>query len=307
MAGCATEARLSADGAHWIISGLKKFITNGVFASFYVVLAYTDRTAGAQRGMSLFVVPREVDGLSVRKCSTGEFGAMAGTAYLEFDEVQIPRDYLIGDAPGDGWRQITSNLIHERLYVSVGELNSFLSFVSPVLLRASVLRARACQVSHPKLFQNLYTACMRFARLLLEDSIRYSMQRKTFGKALHEHQGIRMKLAKMAREIESAWAFVETMTYNMTVMSKEEALMRLGALSSLCKVQTAEVYERVALESVRVFGGQALQNGSRGSRVVGALGQTKGYTIPAGANDILDDFWARNAIRMTARYADARL
>lgn len=68
----------------------------------------------------------------------------------------------------------------------------------------------------------------RFARVCLEDSIRYSHKRSTFGKKLIEHAVIRNKLAHMARKVEATHAWMETLIYQSMKMPHDMAMIKLG-------------------------------------------------------------------------------
>lgn len=76
-----------------------------------------------------------------------------------------------------------------------------------------------------------------------------------FGNPLVKIQVIRFKLADMARLIETAWAFLETVCYQIKNMGSEMANQKLGGLISLLKVQCTQTLEFVAREAVHVFGG----------------------------------------------------
>ena|ERR1700682_6486744 len=75
---------------------------------------------------------------------------------------------------------------------------------------------------------------IRNARVLLEESFRYAHKRKTFGKRLIDHPVIRMKLAHMARQVESSQAWLESITYQMCKMDKQTAFTMLGGKCVSC-------------------------------------------------------------------------
>ena len=80
---------------------------------------------------------------------------LSGTAYLDFENVRVPNFNLVG-RENDGFKMVMFNFNHERWMV-------------------------AC-------------ACSRFSRVCLEESVKYALRRRTFGKLLHEHQSVRMKV-----------------------------------------------------------------------------------------------------------------
>ena len=144
-------------------------------------------------------------------------------------------------------------------------------------------------------FERWYVSvCMvRLARVCLEESIRYSVKRKTFGKELNQHQAVRMRIAEMVRDVESCQAWLDSITYQLNVLEVRRAANVLGDTIGSLKVQASYVYDRCARHCTHIFGGNSLQADGPGGKIEPALGQTKAYLIPAGAADILDDFTAR--------------
>ena len=89
----------------------------------------------------------------------------------------------------------------------------------------------------------------------------------------------------------------------MTTMSHDEANMKIGDVMCLLKVQGSKVYEYCARESTMVFGGNALLSSGPGALIEPAVCQVKAYQIPAGAEDVMDDFGARTAIKLAKKFA----
>lgn len=121
----------------------------------------------------------------------------------------------------------------------------------------------------------LVTSCARLARVCLEESLKYAMERKTFGKALVEHQDVRMKLAGMMRAVEQLQTWLESVVYQMCTMGHEEANLKIGDVMCLLKSQSSRVYELCARETTQIFGGNALYIGGKGSKIEGAVMQVK--------------------------------
>jgi len=110
VASIRTEAKLSADGKHYIVNGEKKWITNGVFADFFTVAV---RTGGnGMKGISLLLIEREMAGVTTKqmKCS-GVWSS--GTTYITFEDVKVPVQNLIGKE-NQGFKCIMYNFNHER-------------------------------------------------------------------------------------------------------------------------------------------------------------------------------------------------
>lgn len=110
-----TTAEKSKDGKHYIVSGLKKWITNGIYSDSFTVLARTSGKAGDPTGLSFLVVPR-TEGVSTKQMAM--VGAHAtGTTLVEMDEVKVPVENLIGKE-GDGLKYCFYNFNHERLTIA---------------------------------------------------------------------------------------------------------------------------------------------------------------------------------------------
>ena len=143
----------------------------------------------------------------------------------------------------------------------------------------------------------------RLSRVCLEESVKYALKRRTFGRALHEHQAIRLKVASMARACEQFHTWLELLTYQMCTMEHEEAMLKIGDVMCLAKAQGSKVYELCARETTMIFGGNALYVGGVGDKIESAVMQVKAYQIPAGAEDVMDDFGARSAFKLAKRLA----
>lgn len=299
VSGLVTTATVQGD--NYVLSGGKKYITNGTYAGLlkrtkttttttfiqnsnvhprraidYFVTAV--RTGGGENslflsfstliptqaghgGLSFVLIERDAPGFSVRKV-TVRGATSGGTAYLDFANAITPRSNLIGKE-GEGFTLITHNFNHERWYVSV-------------------------------------IAC-RLARVCLEESIKYASRRMAFGKPLGAQQSIRMKIANMAREVEMFSAWLEAVTYQIKVIPPKEAPARLGEVIALLKAQCSILYEKVARETTMIFGGNALFVDGPGRKIEGAVSSVKAYQIPAGAEDVMLDFVGKSVFRRISR------
>lgn len=160
----ALETRAVRDGAGWRISGHKQFITNGLRAGVYVIMARTDPEKRS-RGISAFLVERGTPGLSVGR-KEDKLGMRASdTVTVDLEEVRVGPEALLGE---EGMGYIDALRVLERGRVGIGAL--------------SVGLARGC----------------------LEESLAYARQRVAFGKPIAEHQAIQFMLADMATEIDAA-------------------------------------------------------------------------------------------------------
>lgn len=123
MANITTTATPSECGRYWVVNGAKKWITNGMFADTAVTAVRTGGEGSGARGISLLVVPLvNHEGVSRRRLKVaGQISA--GTTFIEFDDVKVPRENLVGQE-GHGMRYIMTNFNHERMFISVGVTRS---------------------------------------------------------------------------------------------------------------------------------------------------------------------------------------
>jgi alkylation response protein AidB-like acyl-CoA dehydrogenase len=197
------------DGDAYILSGTKTFITNGSYASTYVVMAKTDAMKG-NKGISAFIVDRAMKGVSVGK-KENKLGMRASdTVSMMFDGVRVPKENLIGNE-GEGFTQAL------------------------VVLDSGRIGIAALSVG--------------LAQGALDASVKYSKERKAFGKNISEFQGIQFKLADMATEIQGA----RLLTYRaaMAKMNGE----KIDQIAAQAKLFASEVAVRSANEAVQIHGG----------------------------------------------------
>jgi acyl-CoA dehydrogenase len=149
-------------GDHFVINGSKTFITNGYLSDVVVVAAKTDPTRGA-KGISLFLVDKDMPGFT-KGVPFEKVGLHAqDTCELFFEEVKIPKQNLLGKL-GEGFTYLMTELAQERLVVAL--------------------------------------AAIALSEYALSCTIDYVKQRKAFGKAISEFQNTRFKLAEMAAMVE---------------------------------------------------------------------------------------------------------
>jgi alkylation response protein AidB-like acyl-CoA dehydrogenase len=149
-------------GDHFVMNGSKTFITNGYLSDVVVVAAKTDPTRGA-KGISLFLVDKDMSGFT-KGVPFEKVGLHAqDTCELFFEEVKIPKQNLLGKL-GEGFTYLMTELAQERLVVAL--------------------------------------AAIALSEYALSCTIDYVKQRKAFGKAISEFQNTRFKLAEMAAMVE---------------------------------------------------------------------------------------------------------
>lgn len=174
------------------------------------------------------------------------------------EDVKVPVENLIGKE-GEGFKYIMYNFNHERWGVIVLSL--------------------------------------RFARVCYEESFKYALKRKTFGKALIENPIIRAKLGNMARAVEASWSWLENLTYQFQTMSKGEADLKLASPIALLKAHSTQVMDFCAREAVQVFGGLGYTRGGQGEKVERLYRDVRAMVIGGGTEEILIDLGVRIAQR----------
>jgi len=216
------------------------------------------RTGGpGMGGISMLLLERNMGGIKTRQMQCSGVWP-SGTGFITFEDVRVPVENLIG-RENDGFRYVMYNFNHERWMSAI-------------------------QAS-------------RFARVCVEESMKYAHQRETFGKKLIEHPVIRLKLAQMARQVEALHSWLESITYQMTTQSKEQQNRTLGGPIALLKAHSTQVFEYCAREASQIFGGLAYTRGGQGEKIERLYREVRAYAIPAGSEEILLDLGIRQAIK----------
>jgi alkylation response protein AidB-like acyl-CoA dehydrogenase len=185
LAGIATRATL--DGDHYVVTGSKTFVTNGINSDL-VITAVRTEPEPRHKGLSLLIVERDAPGFE-RGRNLEKVGMHSqDTAELFFSEARVPRENLLGE-PGQGFRYLVHNLPRERVSIAL----------------AGVAAARGA----------------------LEWTIPYVRDRRAFGKSIGEFQAVRHLLAEAFTETEVARAFVDRCVekLNAGTLTAEEAAM----------------------------------------------------------------------------------
>ena len=160
----AIAARAVREGEHWVLNGVKQFITTGKNADIAIVFAVTDKASG-KRGISAFVVETGTPGYVVARVEEKMGQRASDTAQIVFENCRIPAANLLG-REGDGYRIALSNLEGGRIGIAAQAVG--------------------------------------MARAAFEAALAYGRERTAFGKPITEHQAVNFRLADMATEIEAA-------------------------------------------------------------------------------------------------------
>jgi hypothetical protein len=160
-----TAVRVSdGDGDHYVLNGVKQFITSGKHGDVAIVMAVTDKAAG-KRGISAFLVPTDAPGYTVARLEDKMGQHSSDTAQILFEACRIPAANLIGEE-GQGLKIALSGLEGGRIGIAAQSLG--------------------------------------MARAAFEVALAYAKERIAFGQPIFEHQAVQFRLAEMATQIEAA-------------------------------------------------------------------------------------------------------
>jgi len=152
------------DGDHYVLNGVKQFITSGKEGDIAIVMAVTDKAAG-KKGISAFVVPTKTPGYVVARLEDKMGQHASDTAQIVFENCRVPAANLLGEE-GMGLKIALSGLEGGRIGIA--------------------------------------SQAVGMARAAFEAALAYSKERQAFGSPIFQHQAVQFKLADMATQIEAA-------------------------------------------------------------------------------------------------------
>src|SRR3954447_3441788 len=195
----------------YVVNGTKTWISNGIYGQIFALLVKTDPASEPRhRGMSLFLAEKGPGFTVSRKLEKLGYKGI-DSAELVFEDYEIPADRLIGGQEGRGLQHALGGL-------ELGRIN---------------VAARGVGV----------------AQAALDEAVRYSQIRRTFGKPICEHQAIQLKLADMATQVEASRLLVEKAAH---AYDKGE---RCDMQAGMAKLFASEAAVDVSLEAMRIHGG----------------------------------------------------
>ncbi len=207
----ATSQRTTAEdkGDHYLLNGTKNWITNGKSASVYIVIAQT-HPEKKHKGINALIVERGMPGFVVGKKEDKMGIRGSDTHSLMFTDVKVPKANRIGD-DGFGFTFAMTTLNGGRIGIAA---------------------------------QALGIACGAY-----ELALKYSKERKAFGKHLSEHQSTQFKLAEMATKIETARLLVLKAAY---LKDEKKDFVKAAAMA---KLYASQIAQEVTTEAVQIHGG----------------------------------------------------
>ena len=205
----ALQTRAVESGDGFMLTGRKLWITNAQEADLFIVFATVNPEAG-YRGITAFIVERGTAGFSVGK-KEDKLGIRASsTCEVLFEQCHVSRANVLGEV-GKGYKVAIETLNEGRIGIGAQMLG--------------------------------------IAQAALDHAVRYTKERKQFGKAVAEFQGVQFELARAAMEVEAARLLV----YNAARL--RDAGRPFLTEAAMCKLHASEVAERVASLAVNLFGG----------------------------------------------------
>lgn len=196
-------------GDSFILNGAKRFITNAAFADIFLVFTATEPKAG-NKGVTCFLVEKGTKGFTVGKEEDKMGIHGTSTCELFFENCVLPKENIIGEL-NRGFRVAMVTLDAGRIGIAAQALG--------------------------------------IAQAALDEALKYSRERKTFGKPISEHQAIQFMLADMRVKVEAARLLVYRSAW------KKDAGLDYVADSSIAKLYASEIASEVADTAVQIHGG----------------------------------------------------
>ena len=218
---CITEAEAGSDaggikttarkdGDHYILNGTKQWITNGGEAEIYTVIAMTNKSKGP-RGASAFIVEKDTPGVSFGKKEDKLGIRGSATREVIFTDCKIPKENLLGKE-GLGFIVAMKTFDHSRPGVA----------------------AQAVGI----------------AQRALDEAVKYSHERRQFGRSISSFQGIQWMLADMATQVEASRALIYA-----AARMVDSGAKNVAKISAMSKMLASDTAMKVATDAVQIFGG----------------------------------------------------
>ncbi|WP_433924389.1 acyl-CoA dehydrogenase family protein [Vreelandella sp. 21] len=199
------------DGDNYLINGTKRYITNAPHAGIFTVMARTNLEVKGAKSISAFIVEADIPGITIGKRDKKMGQKGAHTADVIFDNVRVPVSALIGEQEGVGFKTAMKVLDKGRLHIAAIAVGA--------------------------------------AERVLDDSLRFAMERQQFGKPIAEFQLIQGMLADSKAEIYAARCMV------LDAARKRDEGQNVSTEASCAKMFATEMCSRVADRGVQIHGG----------------------------------------------------
>ena len=197
------------DGDEWVLNGNKIFITNGSTAQVYLIFAMTDKSQGT-RGISAFIVERPTPGFSIGKKELKMGIRGSATTELVFEDCRIPKENLLGQL-GKGFKIAMMTLDGGRVGIAAQALG--------------------------------------IAQGALDETVRYTKERKQFGRAISQFQNTQFQMADLETRVQAARLLVRN------AHSKKDQHLPYSVDAAMAKLFCAETAMEVTTKAVQFHGG----------------------------------------------------
>lgn len=205
----ALKATASDEGDHYLLNGAKLWITNANEADIFLVFANLNPDAG-YKGITAFIVERDFEGFSVSKKENKMGIRASSTCEILLEDCKVPKDNVLGEV-GKGYKVAIETLNEGRIGIGAQMIG--------------------------------------IAQGAFDAALAYVQERKQFGKAISDFQGVQFQLAKMATDIETARLLV----YNSARLKENgESFLKEAAMA---KYHSSEVAESVSSLAIDLLGG----------------------------------------------------
>lgn len=205
----ALKTRAVRRNDRYIVNGGKEFITSGKIGGWIVLFAKVEGSA-AKNPMTAFLVPTSATGYVVAKVEDKLGQRASDTCSLRFEDLEVPAEYRIGEE-GEGYRIALSSLETGRIGIAAQSVG--------------------------------------MARAAYEAAVAYAKERRSFGKAIIEHQALAFRLAEMRTDLEAATQLVLS-----AARMKDQGLPCLTE-AAIAKLFASEAAERIVSRALQTFGG----------------------------------------------------
>ena len=196
-------------GDKWILNGTKIFITNASYANVFIVMAMTDKSQGT-RGISAFIVEKGFKGFSIGKKEKKMGIRGSATCELIFENCEVPKENLLGEL-GKGFKIAMQTLDGGRIGIAAQALG--------------------------------------IAQGAMDETIKYTKERKQFGKAIAAFQNTQFQLANLETKVQAARLLVRQASY------KKDMHLPYSVDAAMAKLFAAETDMEVTTKAVQLHGG----------------------------------------------------
>jgi acyl-CoA dehydrogenase len=199
------------EGDHYVVNGTKRFITNAPHAGLFTLMARTDPSVKGAAGISAFIVDADSAGITLGKRDRKMGQKGAHTCDVIFENCKVPAGNLIGGVEGRGFKTAMKVLDKGRIHIAA--------------------------------------ICVGVAERMLDDALKYAVQRRQFGKPIADFQLVQAMLADSKAEVYAARCMV------IDAARRRDDGLPVSTEASCAKLFASEMCGRVADRAVQIFGG----------------------------------------------------